>query len=400
MKYLGNIYHPILHRIRNSNIFNHKKIKLMIKNSFSEDTNQKRRILVDISKIYRKNGGTGMPRVTKEVSDYLAKINSESHDIIFVYEDSYNGFFNASNKEKIIFNKNDIFFGLEFSSSYIYKYKKFFSFLRKKGVKISFFIHDLIPIRNPSLVLKKVERQFKRYIYQVIKYDQIICNSKATADDLKDWLKLLPQYKYNPSLNIEYSLLGCNFNHSKEVKIKNYDSKIISFLMVSTVEIRKKYDQAVKAFNILWKKGFNIELRIVGRKGWKADNTFRLIENNPEFNKKLFWYNTGISDEELAKLYKQSDCVIMTSLTEGFGLAITEAALFGKPLIIRNIPVFKEIAGNNAFYFEGLEPENLATKIEEWISLYKENKEPDSSQIKFRTWENCSNDIFSYLTEL
>ena len=79
MKYLGNIYHPILHRIRNSNIFNHKKIKLMIKNSFSEDTNQKRRILVDISKIYRKNGGTGMPRVTKEVSDYLAKINSESH---------------------------------------------------------------------------------------------------------------------------------------------------------------------------------------------------------------------------------------------------------------------------------------------------------------------------------
>ena len=88
----------------------------------------------------------------------------------------------------------------------------------------------------------------------------------------------------------------------------------------------------------------------------------------------------------------------MASITEGFGLAVAEAAQFKKPLIVRNIPVFKEIAGENAFYFDGLEAKDLASAIEKWIELYKNGKVPDSAKIKLRTWDDCTKDVYELLT--
>ena len=59
----------------------------------------------------------------------------------------------------------------------------------------------------------------------------------------------------------------------------------------------------------------------------------------------------------------------MASEGEGFGLAIVEGARHGKPLILRDIPVFREIAGKHAFYFRGDTPEELAKALREWFSL-------------------------------
>ena len=105
--------------------------------------------------------------------------------------------------------------------------------------------------------------------------------------------------------------------------------------MVSTVDRRKNYKQAVHAFSLLWESGYDVELKIVGRPGWRCEHTIELLENHPELGKRLFWYKSGISDEELAKLYSETDAVIFASLAEGFGLAITEGAYYKKPLILR-----------------------------------------------------------------
>ncbi|MBR0098134.1 MAG: glycosyltransferase, partial [Treponema sp.] len=137
---------------------------------------------------------------------------------------------------------------------------------------------------------------------------------------------------------------------------------------------------------------------IVGRRGWKNETTFRLIEENTHYGKELVWYSTGISDEELASLYEKCDAVIFASVAEGFGLAVAEGAHFGKPLILRDIPVFREIAGNNAFYFSGTDESILAGKIKEWISLYKTSKEPKSTNIKLTSWKECSQKVLDLLT--
>ena len=65
------------------------------------------------------------------------------------------------------------------------------------------------------------------------------------------------------------------------------------------------------------------------------------------------------------KVYEAASGVIMPSEAEGFGLAIIEGAHHGKPLILRDIPVSREIAGDHATYFSGLDPEPLADCIEQ-----------------------------------
>ena len=42
---------------------------------------------------------------------------------------------------------------------------------------------------------------------------------------------------------------------------------------------------------------------------------------------------------------------------EGFGLPLIEAAQYGLPIIARDIPVFREVAGENAYYFCGEDPQ-------------------------------------------
>ena len=65
----------------------------------------------------------------------------------------------------------------------------------------------------------------------------------------------------------------------------------------------------------------------------------------------------------MQKIYKNCWAVIFASRGEGFGLPLIEGLSFGKPVLARDIPIFREIAGNKVSYFSGNEPEKLAFAI-------------------------------------
>lgn len=390
---LGKVYHPVLHKIRKSYFYNRKLIKTVIEKSISSEK-RKNRIYIDISELHFRDLGTGISRVTKQITSHLIEKFSDQYDIIKIYNYKFEGYFDCQTDKSISFISGDIFFGLE---NGLKRYTKYYENLRKHGIKIIFYLHDLIPFRYPQYCCHDPKRDFKIFLNNIIKYDKIICNSKTTMDDLRKYISS-PFVKSNKNLVTAYSLLGTNFPESYiHPQLKKYSGDSINFLMVSTVEPRKKYDQAIKAFDILWKRNIPVTLTIVGRRGWLAKQIFKQIETNKQFNKKLIWLNSGISDEELAKEYEKCDCVLFASAVEGFGLAVTEGAYFKRPLLLRDIPAFREIAGDNAFYFDSLKPEVLAAKIEEWIDLYKQDKNPDSTNIKLRTWEECSAEVYHHL---
>jgi glycosyltransferase involved in cell wall biosynthesis len=64
------------------------------------------------------------------------------------------------------------------------------------------------------------------------------------------------------------------------------------------------------------------------------------------------WHSHGVPDAQLADLYAQATCVIQASLDEGFGLPVAEAAAFGKPVVLSDIPVFREIVKENGHFFQ------------------------------------------------
>lgn len=70
-----------------------------------------------------------------------------------------------------------------------------------------------------------------------------------------------------------------------------------------------------------------------------------------------------VSDDELRRLYKQTLAFIFPSLSEGFGLPLLEAQGLGAPVACSNIPVFHEVAGDAAVFFDPRRSDALAQVI-------------------------------------
>jgi glycosyltransferase involved in cell wall biosynthesis len=98
---------------------------------------------------------------------------------------------------------------------------------------------------------------------------------------------------------------------------------------------------------------------------------------------------------ELNHLYQACDALIFASYAEGFGLAIVEAAQHGVPLILRDLPVFREVAGESAFYFHANEPVELAVAVKAWLELSNNGHAPSSKGVSCLTWEESTRMLLS-----
>lgn len=75
-----------------------------------------------------------------------------------------------------------------------------------------------------------------------------------------------------------------------------------------------------------------------------------------------------VSDEELAVLYRNALAYVMPSLSEGFGLPALEAMASRLPVIVSDIPVLREVCGDNALYVDPNNPQDIAEKIKKLMS--------------------------------
>jgi glycosyltransferase involved in cell wall biosynthesis len=278
---------------------------------------------------------------------------------------------------------------------------------RNRGVKVYFMVHDLLPITMPDVFPPGADERHAKWLQAVSKFDGAICVSKAVADDLARWRKDsgLERSRRRP-FSIAWSHHGADLENSAasrglpdnaEWTLGQLQARP-SFLMVGMVEPRKGYLQVLEAFTQLWRQGLDINLVIVGKEGWTdlpddmrrtIPETVRKLRSHPELGARLFWLE-GISDEYLEKVYAASACLIAASYGEGFGLPLIEASRHKLPIIARDIPVFREVAGEHAFYFTGEQPVALANAIKKWSALYSAGKQPKGGGVKWSSWKESS----------
>ena len=164
--------------------------------------------------------------------------------------------------------------------------------------------------------------------------------------------------------------------------------------MVGTLEPRKNHKFVLDVFDILWRNCPDINLIIVGRKGWLTDKISLRILNHPKYNQCLFWINT-CDDEDLNLLYQHSDALIAASIDEGYGLPLIEAEARGINVIASNIDVFKEVRSRSSTVFFELNNQDSLKKI---LTNFKKTK--GKTIRKLNTWENCATHIISLLKQL
>ena len=270
--------------------------------------------------------------------------------------------------------------------------------LAARGVHLNYIIYDLLPLQNPQWWDPATGAYFRRWIDAISQNaNNLICISNAVSDELKEWLADNPPHRPFGKAHISSFHLGADLSTSLPSKGLPSDASVVlenmkrrtTFLMVSTIEPRKGHAQAIAAFEQLWSRDIDVCLVIVGKQGWMVDGLVQHLSAHPESGRRLLWLQNA-SDEFLERIYAESDCLVMASLGEGFGLPLVEAAQHKLPIIARDLPVLREIGEEHAYYFHGFEASDLSLAIQQWIDLWRQGKHPKSDNLPWLTWRSSA----------
>jgi glycosyltransferase involved in cell wall biosynthesis len=289
--------------------------------------------------------------------------------------------------------------------------------IRQAGVWVVFTVFDLLPLQLPHAFPPGTGPHFHNWLVSVCRTaDTLVCISRAVAKDLKTFCETDPALDRVPVPGITWCHLGADFDASRPSRGLPAGSAAVlekirsgpAFLMVGTIEPRKGHLQVIAAFDRLWQQGREVFLVIVGREGWShlPDSRRRTIpkivdtlRRHPARNQHLFWMENA-SDQYLEAIYQASACLIAASENEGFGLPLIEAAQHRLPVLARDIPVFREVAGDHAAYFSGPTPEELADAVAKWLDLYSQEQHPGSENMPWLTWCNSCDRLRKVLEDL
>ncbi len=361
----------------------------------------RRRIYFDVSELAQRDAKTGIQRVVRSMLSALLDDPPVGYIIEPVFSvpefigykharsflQRFLGLESTAKPDEAIEPKNgDILLIVDLQHDVVAQ-STYLQSLRDWGIEVFFVVHDLIPIATSWAYPKEwnISEIHSRWLDVVQQQTGVVCVSRAVADEFRQWLCAFGTKRLRP-LQIGWSHHGADISQSAPTRgfdanapeVLRALSKRTSFLSVGTIEPRKCQAQTLAAFELLWRKDNDINLIFVGKQGWDGENWsidsfVEKMQSHPELNRRFFWLES-VSDEYLEAVYKESDCLIAASMAEGFGLPLIEAALHSVPIIARDIPVFREVAGNNAFYFSGSTDEELASCVHDWLTQPAEKK--------------------------
>ncbi len=246
--------------------------------------------------------------------------------------------------------KYDIFHVHLFPALYWVVLAKLISFSK---VKIVYTEHSTENKRRKNKILKYLDR----FIYG--KLDFIGCISEATKHNLENHLN-------NRNKNISVIFNGIDlkdFVNSEDNSNNSYDFfEKDSFILIQVSSFRVQKDQktVIRALQLLPEK---IKLILVGDGNLRASNEELVKELNLQNRVKFL----GIRND-IPMLMQYADVCILSSLYEGFGLAILEGMASKKPSIASNVDGLREIVENYGLLFEQGSEKQLSYQI---MKLYQ-----------------------------
>jgi glycosyltransferase involved in cell wall biosynthesis len=374
------------------------------------------RLFIDVSFIAEKDYKTGIQRVVRETVQELYCSSRAGFEPVAV--ELLDGKLHVANRwlqtlDVLARQEEDSHYGpIEFRAGDVllmldsswWRYGEFapvFDDARKCGVPVHTALYDLLPIRLPEGNFVPGGREpFEKWVTEAIaQSDGIVCISRSVAEDLADYIATRDVMR---APKIGYWHLGSDFEELAEaghvgqavtdMRQRDY------LLMVGTIEPRKCHSQALDILERMWAGGSDLTLCIAGREGWMVGDLMTRIKAHPLYGDKLFFFD-GPSDAEMEFLYREAAGLLFFSKGEGFGLPLVEAANHGIPIVCSDIPVFREIAREFAWYIEHDDVENAAASIARWWTARNNGTAPDSSLMPRLTWEQSAEELLSVVLD-
>jgi glycosyltransferase involved in cell wall biosynthesis len=376
-----------------------------------------RQLLVDITVLVSLGDSkTGIHRTTRAILRELLenppagwriepvlRRHGETYRYARRFVEGYLGLRNLNLEDApVAVNPRDVFLGLDWDPgiSVDDQAANWLLHHRQRGLRTVFTIYDLLPIEHSEWFKPDMQPVFHGWLSRICRIAEgFACISRTVADELISWLdgyspaatRAIDVGYFHLGSDIEASCASHGLSHEEQSLLNTLKGREV-LLMVGTVEPRKGHGQALPAMEQLWLAGENATLVICGRQGWMVDSLAEKLRSHPELGRRLFWMEQA-TDEALLKLYSIASSILMASEGEGFGLPLVEAAHYGVPIITRDLAVFREVAGEHAYYFSGTDSTHLAAAIRNWLELYRRGEHPKSNVMPRLTWQQSTEQL-------
>lgn len=220
----------------------------------------------------------------------------------------------------------------------------------RSSVPCVYTMHDMLYFRAPELMAtplytKPVQWMEKRAAGNAT---VIVTDSVASADDIERYLSF-------PRDRIDVVYLAA---HAPVTRPAPAQRERDLFLAVGNRLPHKNFQGLVRAMAHI-PEDQRPRLVVTGSRG---DDPLRPIVEELNLHA---WVDLRewVSDDELSWLYEHATALLVANFCDGFGLPIIEAMNIGLPVLLSDIPVYHEVGGTAASFFDTTDPDAIATAL-------------------------------------
>ena len=228
-------------------------------------------------------------------------------------------------------------------------------------------IHDLIPIRYPHFFGNETNHIVEQIVKSLPQSGFAICVSEATKADFIDYTGFAEAQVFVTPLAADPDIFFPCTNKTLIHKILQHykiPTEQPYLLSLATLEPRKNTEQVIQSFVQLIQQEsiHDLNLVLVGTKGWDFDRIFEAIDHAGQYKSRIFV--TGyVPDVHLSPLYSAALAFVYPSFAEGFGLPPLEAMQCGLPVITSNTTSLPEVVGSAGIVVPPTDGEALCQAI-------------------------------------
>lgn len=111
-------------------------------------------------------------------------------------------------------------------------------------------------------------------------------------------------------------------------------------------------------------------------------------------------FHDGVGDDEYRETLLGATAVVTASRAEGFGIPLVEGMALGTPAVVSDIPIFREIGGEAALYFDPGSAASIAAAVRRLEGEWADRSAASVAQAARFSWEASADTLLALLREV
>lgn len=251
----------------------------------------------------------------------------------------------------------------------------------RRKIKVLLTIHDLNFLHEEDRPLIKKKRELQKLQNKIDRADRIVAISSFVKEDIENNLRL--QHK---KVDVIYN--GCNINLNILPEAPNLKPETDFLFTIGTITNKKNFHVLPALLH-----GNQMQLVVAGITQNEEYRTAIIAEAQKWGVQDRVHFANAISEPEKYWYLQHCKAFVFPSLMEGFGLPVIEAMAFGKPVFLSNKTSLPEIGGDQAFYFESFDKDDMQSVLQNGLTMIEKgyvSAESIKARAAMFSWDNAA----------